>query len=347
MRYDMALWLCRAGRLGEFETKFIEDNKIYCTWDILDWDMSAYSHRDDFKQKVQATYSDVKPNTVRNWVGQLWAFSHEMKSDDWVLLPSKIKSVVYIGIIRGHYKYNGNADTPFWHSHDVKWIKEISRSEFDQDLLYSIGAFLTICKIQRNNAEDRISAMIEDQQIVQVCQPQAVSSEDVDVLISSDDIDLEGEALQEIADQIIRKYKGHGLAKIIAAILEAKGFTTYVSPAGPDRGVDILASQGSLGFDPPRICVQVKSSSDPVDRQTHDQLVGAMSNHKADYGLLVSWGGFKNSITSDTASHFFKVRLWTHKEIVQEFLRHYKDLPEDIQEIIPLKQIWIIDKRSE
>ena len=31
----MSMWLCRAGRYGEFENKFLEDNRIYCTWDNL------------------------------------------------------------------------------------------------------------------------------------------------------------------------------------------------------------------------------------------------------------------------------------------------------------------------
>lgn len=29
----MPMWLCRAGRYGEFENKFLEDGKVYCTWD--------------------------------------------------------------------------------------------------------------------------------------------------------------------------------------------------------------------------------------------------------------------------------------------------------------------------
>jgi restriction system protein len=41
---------------------------------------------------------------------------------------------------------------------------------------------------------------------------------------------------------------------------------------------------------------------------------------------------------------FFEVRLWSHKEIVQEFLRHYENLPEDIRDTIPLKRVWVIDK---
>lgn len=333
----MALWLCRAGRIGEFETKFIEDNRIYCTWDDLKWDMSKISDREDFRERIQETYPDVKTNTIRNWSGQLWAFSHAMLVDDWVLMPSKIKPVIYIGEIKTLYRYDENAPVPYGHYHDVEWIKEIPRNEFDQDLLYSMGAFLTVCKITRNDAEQRIHAMVKNTR----SQPAASTEEEEDAF----SIDLEENALEEIADQIIRKSKGHEMAKIVAAILEAKGFTTYISPPGPDKGVDILASQGALGFGSPCICVQVKSGADPVDRPTLDQLIGTMSNHKAEYGLLVSWGGFKNSVLSETANHFFKVRLWTHKDVLQEFLKHYKELPEEMQEAIPLKRIWIIDKQ--
>lgn len=333
----MALWLCRAGKLGEYETKFIEDTRIYCTWSDTDWDMSAFAEKDAFRQKLQDTYPDTKENTIRNWTGQLWAFSHSMQIGDWVLVPSKIQPIIYVGKIKSPYRFDANAEPPYWHYRDVEWIRELPRSDLDQDLLYSIGAFMTVCKINRNNAEKRIHAIVEGKTTVHGTQPEEEAE--------SVSIDLEENALQEIADQLIRKCKGHELARVVAAILEAKGFTTYLSPAGPDKGVDILASQGALGFGSPSICVQVKSGADPIDRPTLDQLIGTMSNHKAEYGLLVSWGGFKSSVLREQANHFFKVRLWTHKDILQEFLRHYESLPEDIREMIPLKRIWIIDRR--
>lgn len=336
----MALWLCRTGKMGEYETMFIEDKKIYCTWSNLSWDMSQPQTWDDFKAKVAETYPNESTNSINNQAGQLWAFSRGMKPKDWVVVPSKIQPIIHIGSIESDYKFDSDANSLFQHSHIVKWIKDLPRSAFNQDLLYSFGAFMTFCQITRNDAERRVHEIVNGTVQSNVS---AIANPIADTI----EIDFEDNALQEIADQIIYKYKGHGMAKIIAAILEAKGFTTYISPVGPDKGVDILASQGSLGFDHPHICVQVKSGSEPVDRPTHDQLIGAMSNHKADYGLLVSWGGFKNSITNDVASHFFKVRLWTHKEIVQEFLRHYENMPEDIKESIPLKRIWIIDKRPD
>ena len=68
-----------------------------------------------------------------------------------------------------------------------------------------------------------------------------------------------------------------------------------------------------------------------------------MTTFKADYGLLVSWSGFKSSITNEMANQFFDVRLWSHNEIVEEFLNHYDQLGSEIQEWIPLKKIWVIN----
>ena len=36
----MALWLVRAGRHGEYEKKFLDENRIYLTWDGLSHDLA-------------------------------------------------------------------------------------------------------------------------------------------------------------------------------------------------------------------------------------------------------------------------------------------------------------------
>jgi restriction system protein len=36
----MALWLFRAGRHGEYEKRFLEENRIYLTWGNLPYDLS-------------------------------------------------------------------------------------------------------------------------------------------------------------------------------------------------------------------------------------------------------------------------------------------------------------------
>ena len=108
------------------------------------------------------------------------------------------------------------------------------------------------------------------------------------------------------------------------------------------KGVDILASAGTLGFGSLKICVRVKSTDAPVDRIVLDQLGGVMKNFGAEYGLLVSWSGFKSSVINEMAKQFFEIRLWTHKEIIEEFLRYYDQMDDEIKELIPLKKIWVV-----
>lgn len=335
------MWLCRAGRYGEHENKFLEENRVYCTWENLPVSILQFSTKQNLQQYFVDNDSDVKEKTAMNWASQVWPFAHEMKKGEIIALPSKIKPVIHFGRIVGDYEFLPENSNPYYHAHQVDWFAcDIPRVNFDQDILYSFGAFMTICRIKQ---EDRVQAVINAYKQGKKVPQVTLSDED-----NGEEIrDIENEALRVITDLMIQKTKGHGLAKIVDAILRAKGFTTYVSPAGPDKGVDILASAGTLGFGSPKICVQVKSADAPVDRIVLDQLGGVMKNFNAEYGLLVSWSGFKSSVINETAKQFFEIRLWTHKEIIEEFLRHYDQMDDEIKELIPLKKIWVVNSIEE
>ncbi|MGR6129210.1 restriction endonuclease [Paenibacillus sp. SER-28] len=345
----MTIWLFRAGRSGEYENKFLNDERVYLTWDHLETDLRNFKEKQQLYNYLMSEYDVEKTNRARNWASQIWPIAHEMKIGDWVVLPSKIKSAVHIGEITGEYYYDEKRENPYNHFRKVKWFAtDIPRSNFDQDILYSFGAFMTVCRIQRNDAEERIKAMRKNNW--RTLNKYHKVKVDLKSNIAGDEessIDLEVHAEDSIIKYITRKIKGNNLTTIVNAILKAKGFTTYQSPEGPDKGVDILASQGDLGFGSPKICVQVKSEEDPISRPILDQLVGTMHNFKADYGLLVSWSGFKNSVDREIPNQFFKVRLWDQKKVVEQLLENYDQLDEEIKSLIPLKRIWVMAEISD
>lgn len=41
----LSIWLFRAGSNGEYENKFISDNRVYLTWDDLDINLKQFSSR--------------------------------------------------------------------------------------------------------------------------------------------------------------------------------------------------------------------------------------------------------------------------------------------------------------
>ena len=66
-------------------------------------------------------------------------------------------------------------------------------------------------------------------------------------------------------------------------------------------------------------------------------MFGAMSKFNAPQGLFVAWGGFKGNVQKELAQSFFKVRLWTQKEL----------LDPDLKAELPLKRIWTVAAQEE
>lgn len=341
----MNVWLVRAGKHGQYEQKFLQEKKIYVTWDGLTVDLVSLANRDQLVGEMEGKYPTVKKKTLINWASQVWPFAFGMQIGDWVIIPSKSQPSLYIGEITGDYQYHSDGPNPFFHSRSIKLIGDgIPRSHFGQDILYSLGAFLTICRIKRNNAVERLMAMRAQQwapESVAIIAGQKSSASAVEADDSSE-VDLQELAQDQIATLIEARFKGHSFTRLVDALLQAEGYTTWVSPEGADGGVDILVGSGAMGFDEPRICVEVKSGSSPIDRPTVDKLLGAMSKFNATQGLFISWAGFKSNVQKDLAGSFFRLRLWGRTEFLEKLFLNYDKLPEDIRSELPLKRIWTV-----
>ena len=349
----MAVWLVRAGSHGEYQEKFIQEARVYLTWRDLSVDLSKLADKEGLSETLVDVNPDAKPKRIINWVSQVWPFAHEMQKGDLVILPLKAQRAIQIGEITGSYHFEPNGPNPFFHWRPVKWVGEaIPRSHFGKDLLNSFGAFLTICRIQKNNAEARIKAMRAND-----WKPETVASitksatplvpelgDDAEV---TEDIDLEEAARDKIAQLIAAQFKGHGLTRLVEAILVAQGYTTYRSPEGADGGADILAGAGPLGFGAPRLCVEVKSEDTPIGRPAVDKLLGAVSKFGAQEALFVSWSGFKNNVQKELAPSFFRVRLWSQEELLEALFATYERLDEDLKAELPLKRIWTVAAQEE
>lgn len=343
----MTVWLTRAGSHGEYEQKFINEKRIYLTWDDLSNDLSKVKERSELQSEATELYPDAKPRSLSMSVGQIWSFAHEMKNDDLVVLPLKSQPVIYVGKIVSGYKHNSEGPNPFYHFHDVEWIGEaIPRSNFAQDLLFSLGSLLTICRIQKNNAEERIRAMWKNGWKSETVRD-AIKIPSKLIEETAEETDLVQLANDQIARLIERKFKGHNFTRLIEGILIAQGYVTYRSPEGPDQGADILAGTGPVGFGSPRLCIEVKSEANPIDRPTVDKLLGAVSKFGATEGLFVSWSGFKNNVQKELATSFFKIRLWSQNEILEQLFLHYDQLGEELKSELPMKRIWMITPQED
>lgn len=354
----MQVWLIRAGSAGQYEQKFLDENRVYVTWNQLDENILKMDDRQDLVKLLERNDPDAKPAKLRNHASQIWPFAHSIQKGDWVVLPSKHQPVIYIGKITSDYQFNSEGPTPFYHWRSVDWFAmDIPRSHFSQDILYSFGAFMTICRIKRNNAAERLQAMASNnwqpENNKAILRAKSISegaasdySLDVDMDDAADDqlseIDLEYTAKQQVVSLIEAKFKGHELTRLISEILKAQGYTIWQSPEGADGGADILASNGVMGFGDQTICIEVKSGTGTVDRPTVDKLLGAMSKFNSNHGLFVAWGGYKQNVQKELAVSFYRLRLWTQDDVLEQLFSCYEKLDDEIKAELPLKRVWTV-----
>src|SRR5688572_21624951 len=132
----MAVWLIRAGSRGEYEQKFIQECRVYVTWERLDVNLSKTNDRSELVAAMAERYLDAKPKRILTWVSQVWPFAHEIEKGDLVVLPLKSQPAIQMGEITGDYHFEPKGQDRFYHWRPVKWIGEaIPRENFGKDLL--------------------------------------------------------------------------------------------------------------------------------------------------------------------------------------------------------------------
>ena len=336
----MTVWVARAGKYGERENLALEEGRAFIGWGELG-DLSRLDTREEVLACVMETYPDIKPGTARNNAGQVFNFLKSFAIGDMFALPLKTRPAIAFGKVVGEYEFIEDNPEDARHSRRIDWIGEpIPRSAFDQDILYSFGSALTVFRVIKNDAEKRIKAVITGKKPV----PSAIKVADTELSAGDEDTpDLEQIARQQISDFIGRKFKGHKMEALVAEVLRAQGFEVRMNKRkGADGGADILAGRGPMGFDEPRLCVQVKSTDAAIGSKDYDELKGVMQKFGAAHGLFVSWGGFKGTVEEEARRDFFNIRLWNAEEFVREIQDVYTRLPKELQAEMPMQQIWAL-----
>jgi restriction system protein len=335
----VAVWTVKGGRHGEREERLLQRGLIGGGWEELP-DLSSIDSFPALRTLLEETYPDFSKNTINSYVGQLWSLRARMQNGEFVVLPLKTSGTIAVGRITGDYEYLGDAGNDIQHVRRVEWLKtDIPRDAFDQDLLYSFGAYLTFGQVQRDLAEERVAAVLKG------TQPPSVAPADKGALPDQPPPDVEAIAREQVRQYISRTYSGHDFAALIGDVLGSQGFVVTVSPPGADQGVDIMAGSAPMGLGHPRIIVQVKKGQAGVDE--FRSLSGLVTRHDADYGLLVAWGGFKGTVRSEAKGDHFRMRLWDSEDVLSAIFDSYELLPDDVRSGLPLQRVWALVPESD
>lgn len=340
----MALWLVRAGSGGERQDYALDRGFAVIGWDEMG-DLGAFLDKPAMRTGYEQIAIGRSTAFISNHIGQLWAFSHRIAIGDLIALPLKHQDAIAFGTVTGGYEFHADGEPGTKHRLPVKWIvQDLPRARLDQDILFSLGAIMTVCQVKRNDAEARVRQVLAGRPAVN---KDLATARQGTIEESSDDESLPTTDLATVSADRIRafmaqKFTGHKLAEVVEAVLVAQGYRTSKSDPGPDGGVDIIAGRGPLGFDEPRLVVQVKGGDTQQDIRVVRELTGVMHDFGAQQGLFVAWGGFKRSVWQEARQRFFEIRLWQASDLIAAVEQHYEQLPEWLRAELPLKRIWTL-----
>lgn len=126
------------------------------------------------------------------------------------------------------------------------------------------------------------------------------------------------------------------MEELLASILRAMGYKAKVSPKGPDRGVDVIASPDGLGLTQPRIKAEVKHRNGSMGAPVIRGFIGAL--REGDSGLFISTGGFTREARYEAERSTYPLTL------VDLIVSHYESFDLEGRALIPLVRIyWPVD----
>ncbi len=353
----MTAWIVRAGKYGEREQWALDKGLSGADFHEVA-DLSPANTKDKVRAAIGAAFPTAPQGRQANFTGQLWALRDSIKPGDLIVMPLKTTKKIAIGVVTNGYAYHPEAPQDRRHTIAVDWkTTDVSRAAIKDDLLNTINGAMTIFQASKHNAEARLRKVMETGvdpgnagtpgPAKPTTHPSPTTpSDDADNVVDPDPAPTLEAIRDRVRTHLIENFKGHRLTELVAAILRVEGYVCDVSPPGPDQGVDIIAGRGPLGLDSPTLIVEVKSEDGPIGSTVVRGLQGAISQHRADQGLLVAWGGLNKQARAEIRTDRLVLRVWEADDIIEQLFNVYDRLPDDIRLSIPLKRTWVLDEET-
>jgi restriction system protein len=143
-------------------------------------------------------------------------------------------------------------------------------------------------------------------------------------------------------EEYMRVINPYDLQKLVAALLRAMGYhVAWVSPPGPDKGIDIVAHNDPLGTSAPRIKVQVKRRADKINVDGLRSFMAILAEQ--DVGIFVSTGGFTSDAEIEARTkETRKLTLIDLEKLVDLWIEHYDKVSESDKRLLPLRPIHFL-----
>jgi restriction system protein len=329
------MWMVRAGEGGFRFDDFKSGSRVSIGWHEMG-DMSSLLSREDFTRAVERTYQGLKKGQVTSYAGQPYRFVREIRVGDSVVTYDRSGRVYLVGTVTSDYQYAPTEYAEQPNIRRVNWRGEVARDGLSVASRNSLGAISTLFQVPADAASE-IERLVSGGAPAPA--PDATPVQDGAVSAEVDDLyrDLHFKSVEFIKDKV-NQLDWDEMQELVAGVLRGMGYKTRISPSGSDRGKDIVASKDGLGFEDPRIVVEVKHRQAAMGSQEIRSFLGG--RHEGDKGLYVSTGGFTKDARYEAERARIPVTLIDLDDLVKVMLEHYERMDIETQRLVPLRKIY-------
>lgn len=326
------MWLVRAGRKSVLCDEFVSKGHVALGWHELG-NLTSIKSKIELAALYVRAYPNEKEGTQRSGINQVARFLFEMNRGDWMVTYNSELRQYHVGKITSDYVYEPDAPSRYAHVRKVEWSYTVDRDTLATSTSNSLGAITTLFLVP---PEAQANILQVATGAAQETEGSAATEEDA---LGIDEIreDIKSRAFEFIKDRILR-LDWDEMQELIAGILRAMGYKTRVTPPGPDRGADVIASPDGLGLEQPRIRVEVKHRSGSMGAPELRSFIGGLRS--SDRGLYVSTGGFTREARYEAERSTVPVTLIDIDELAVLVIDNYDKMDADTRAMIPLVKIY-------
>lgn len=285
---------------------------------------------DEIRERHQAENPDESVYRRGSAVGMLDRIVNSMRPGDGVITYDAGTRQYWVGEVTGEY-YFTSADDYLPHRRPVKWNdRTVSRDDLSVGARNSLGSTMTLFSVSPE-------VWSEFQEVLGGT-PRGLSGDDVKLELEQDKRNVIEESRERLKDRIVGLDPDE-MEELLAALLRAMGFRTRVSPKGPDRGVDVLASPDGLGLQEPRIKCEVKHrKNSQMGAQEVRSFLGAL--RAGDRGIYLSTGGFSKEARYESERSNVPLSLLDLDDLARLIETHYHAFDAEGKALLPLTRIY-------
>ncbi len=143
-------------------------------------------------------------------------------------------------------------------------------------------------------------------------------------------------------ENFLQEMNPYDFQELCAGLLRGMGYyVEWVSPPGPDKGIDIMAHSDPLGVRGPRIKAQVKRQSGRVSVDGVRAFMALLAD--SDVGIYVCTGGFTRDAQEEARRQERKrIMLLDLKRLFDLWTEHYEQIPEAQRRLLPLRPVYYL-----